>query len=192
MNRFAVLVFLALLLAGPASAQVEQKVLVCAACHGQDGIGVAPTFPNLAGQHPEYTLQQLQMIKSGERMIPTMMGLLDNMSDADLAAIADYYAARPAAVGVARPENIDLGQQIYRAGISERDVAACIACHGPAGAGNGPAKFPHLAGQKATYTASSLKAYRDGSRANAIMQGVAERMNDREIDAVANYIQGLR
>jgi cytochrome c553 len=73
-------------------------------------------------------------------------------------------------------------------------VAACMACHGPTGAGNPLAVFPSLAGQNAAYVEKALKDFRSGSRTNdnaQMMQGVVQRLTDDEIAAVAQYIQGL-
>jgi cytochrome c553 len=89
---------------------------------------------------------------------------------------------------------VEAGEQLYRAGNAQTGVAACMACHGPAGSGNPAAKFPALAGQHAPYVEKALKDFRSGSRTNDLnkmMQGVAERMTDAEIAAVAQYIQGL-
>ena len=69
-----------------------------------------------------------------------------------------------------------------------------MACHGPDGTGNPAAAYPALSGQHAAYTATQLKAFRSGERSNdpnKIMRIVAGKMTDAEIEAVANYIQGL-
>src|SRR6266850_835836 len=66
---------------------------------------------------------------------------------------------------------------------------ACAGCHGPAGAGI-PGQYPRLAGQYAEYVASQLKSFRDIARSNdqnGMMRGVAARMSEREIRAVAEY-----
>ena len=84
-----------------------------------------------------------------------------------------------------------LGERIYRGGIADRQIAACAGCHSPNGSGI-PAQYPRLAGQQSEYTAAQLTAFRDGVRKNSIqMTGVAAKLNDREIKAVADYIAGL-
>jgi cytochrome c553 len=73
-------------------------------------------------------------------------------------------------------------------------VPACSGCHGPNGAGI-PAQYPRLAGQFAEYTVSQLKAFRTMERTNdpnQMMRGVAARMTDQEIAAVAEYLAGLQ
>ena len=181
--------------AGDAAAG-KDKVMVCGACHGADGNSMVGTFPKLAGQGEKYLLKQLKDVQSGARQIVTMTGLLDNMSEQDLADIAAYYASQTQSPGVAQDELLDMGERIFRAGNSETGVAACSGCHSPRGLGNAPGGFPRLAGQHADYLASTLKAYQTETRMNdgdsKIMRGVAARLSDKEIKAVANYIAGLR
>jgi cytochrome c553 len=173
----------------------QAKTVVCGACHGADGNSLAPTFPKLAGQHEKYLLKQLHDVKSGARVIAVMAGQLDALTEQDLADIAAYYAAQTTTPGAAKEELIALGESIYRAGIRERGIAACAACHSPTGAGNGPAKFPVLSGQHAEYLASSLRAWRSEERKNdgdtRIMRDVAAHLTDKELDAVASYASGL-
>jgi len=173
----------------------KAKTVACGACHGADGNSLAPTFPKLAGQHESYLLKQLKDIKSGARSVPTMAGQLDAMSEQDLADMAAFYAVQPATPGVAKEELVELGESVYRAGIREKGVAACTACHSPTGAGNGPAKYPRLSGQHADYIAAQLRAFRNDERTNdgdtRIMRDVASRLSDKELDAVASYASGL-
>lgn len=190
--------------AGDASAG-EAKAAACAACHGPQGASSAPNFPNLAGIGEKYLLKQLRDIQSGQRQIPEMTGQLDAMSDQDLADLAAYYARQPRHWAGAKedPNSLALGEQIYRGGNHETGVAACTGCHSPVGNGNAPAGYPALGGQHADYIAKQLHAFRDGAHDkswpgartnddNAVMRGVAARMNDQEIAAVANYIAGLK
>lgn len=173
----------------------KAKSVACGACHGADGNSLAPTFPKLAGQHESYLLKQLKDIKSGARIVPTMAGQLDAMSEQDLQDMAAYFAAQPATPGVAKEELVELGESVYRAGIRDKGVAACTACHSPTGVGNGPAKYPRLSGQHADYIATQLRAFRNDERTNdgdtRIMRDIASRLSDKELDAVASYASGL-
>lgn len=178
----------------------KQKAGTCSACHGADGNSMVPSFPKLAGLGEKYLLLQTQYIRDGVRPVAAMAGQVDNMSDQDLADIAAYYTSLPRSVEKADPELVDLGQTIYRAGIKERNVAACVACHGARGGGNGPAGFPALGGQHADYVAAQLKAYRLGYESpegrvtggeTMIMRSNAFGLTDREITALASYISGL-
>jgi cytochrome c553 len=211
MNRVAIVFSVAVScasLALTAKAQVggdvaagKEKAATCTACHGADGNSAAPTFPNLAGQGAKYLLKQMQDIRDGARPVPTMVGQVDNMSDQDLADIAAYYASLPRANGQTDPDLLELGEKVYRSGVAERNVAACIACHSPNGAGNAPAGFPALAGQHPEYIASQLRAYRQGYEDEAgrtndgdskIMRANAFGLSDLEIEAVSSYASGLQ
>ena len=166
---------------------------VCIACHGADGNSALGENPNLAQQHPEYLVKQLQEFKAGKRASAIMQGFAGMLSDEDMKNVAWWVAGNAAKPGAA--ENKDLvaiGERIYRGGIPDRNIAACAACHSPNGAGI-PAQYPRLSGQHAQYTATQLVAFRDGVRLNSPqMTGVAAKLNDREIKAVSDYISGLR
>jgi cytochrome c553 len=173
---------------------------VCAACHAADGNSVAASNPKIAGQFAEYLQKQLgdfkaQPGKKPARESAIMTPMAANLSEDDIQSVAAYYAGqklRPASA--ADKELAALGQKIWRGGIAASSVPACGGCHGPAGAGI-PAQYPRLAGQFAEYVAAQLKGFKDNARANdanGIMRGVAARMTEREIQAVAQYAAGLR
>lgn len=172
----------------------QGKAAVCAACHGADGKAIQAAYPNLAGQHASYLAKQLTEYRDGGRVNALMSGQAAGLSDQDILDLAAYYSQMNKIESVATEENLTLGMNIYRGGITAAGVAACAACHGPAGQGNPAAVWPVVSGQNAQYTADQLRYFRSGERANdpnAMMRGVAKRMTDAEIDAVANYIAGL-
>jgi cytochrome c553 len=177
----------------------EAQAVACVACHGQAGAApIDATYPVLAGQNERYAFRQLQMIRDNQRVIPLMTGQLNGKSDQDLADLAAYFAAQPGVVGTADADEaaLDLAQTIYRGGILAKGVAACAACHSPAGDGNAPAGFPAIAGQPRGYTIAQLTAYREGVRATdelfgGMMRSVASRLTDTEIAALADYLRGL-
>lgn len=166
---------------------------VCVACHAADGNSAIADNPKLAQQHPEYLVKQLKEFKEGKRANAVMQGFAAALSEEDMRNVGAWLASQKAAPGFAtNKDTVRLGERIYRGGIADRQIAACAGCHSPNGAGI-PAQYPRLAGQHAAYTEAQLKAFRDGSRHNnAQMTGVAAKMNDREIKAVADYIAGLR
>lgn len=168
---------------------------ICAACHGVDGNSLIPMNPVLAGQHPEYLYKQLVNFKSGERANPIMAAQVANLSDADMRNLAAYYAGQKPRPGTASNAGlINAGRKLYRGGNSANGVAACAGCHSPNGAGI-PIQYPRLKGQHKDYTIAQLKAFRAGERANdpgAMMRGVAARLSDPEMDALAEYIAGLK
>ena len=171
------------------------KVQVCAACHGADGNSTNPEWPKLAGQHASYTAKQLRDFKAGtERSNPQMTGMVANLTPEDMDDIAAFYATQTPTGGFVSEAQLELGQRIYRGGIKDRKVPACIACHGPKGDGNPPGVMPVVSGQWAKYTAIQLMAFRAGTRANdpdAMMRDAVRGLSDAEIQAVAEYMAGL-
>lgn len=174
-------------------ARGEQLAAVCVACHTADGSRGAPANPILTGQHPEYLVKQLQEFKGGKRQNAIMQGLAAGLSEEDMKHLAAFYASKPPPMGVARnKDTIQLGEAIYRGGIVAKGIPACSGCHLPSGAGM-PAQYPRMQGQHAEYTLAQLQAFRSGLRANnAQMTGIAVKMNDAEMEAVSDYIAGLR
>ena len=184
----------------------ESKVAVCAACHGADGNSPAPNFPKLAGLGEKYLLKQLRDIKAGTRNVVEMTGLLDNLSDQDLADIAAFFDSKTTQLSGAQPlkikvnsgievDGLALGEKVYRAGNAEVGAPACTGCHSPRGQGNEPAGYPRLSGQHAAYLEKQLRAFRAGERVNdgdqRTMRQVAQYLTDAEIKSLANYIAGL-
>jgi cytochrome c553 len=172
------------------------KSATCAACHGLDGNSVTPDWPSLAGQHTAYVVRQLKAFKGGERVNVTMKPFADMLTDQDIADLAAYFAAQKPVPKGADPALVNLGQQIYRGGVPQRGIAACIACHGPSGDGNPLAAYPRISGQHATYVARTLGEYASGARRsdvelNQMMRNEASLLRDDEIKALASYVQGL-
>ena len=170
------------------------KTVTCTACHGAEGISITPVWPNLAGQHAEYTSKQLHDFKNQDRIDPQMAPMAMTLNEQDIEDLAAYYASLTSPAGEAAPDTVEDGQKIYRAGNNRTGLPACMACHGPSGTGNPAARYPSLTGQHAEYTAKTLKDYKSEVRANDrnnIMRIIAGKMTNEEIEAVANYIQGL-
>ncbi len=176
----------------------------CAACHGADGNSLVGSFPSIAGQGERYFIEQLTAYRDGTRVNALMQGQVAALSEQDFADLAAFYAVQEPTFGAADPDLVALGQEIYRAGLIDSGVMACMACHGAQGQGNAPAGFPRVAGQHAEYTIAQLKAYRAGYLAtepseNArmtdgqtmMMRAVAYRLRDHEIEALASYLEGL-
>ncbi|MDX1481056.1 MAG: c-type cytochrome [Woeseiaceae bacterium] len=203
-NQFAALALLSLA-AATASAEslvdgsveaAQAKAVVCGACHGIDGNSVNPQWPNLAGQHARYSYEQLQAFKDGKRADPLMTAQAMALSDEEMRDLSVYYEAQPpAARAVSDASLVDKGESIYRGGIAEKGVAACIACHGPTGKGNPAAAYPDVSGQYAVYAAKQLRDYASGARTSdgptRMMRDIASRLTEDEIRAVSSYLQGL-
>lgn len=182
----------------------QAKTAVCGACHGADGNSPAPNFPKLAGQGERYLLKQLHDIKLGTapnaeagkgRKVLEMTGMLDPLSEQDLADIAAYFASQNMSVGAADPNLVQRGQELFRGGKLEEGMPACTGCHSPDGAGLAAASFPKLGGQHAQYVTKQLTDFREGNRTNdgdaMIMRAIAAKLSNKDIEAVSSYIQGL-
>lgn len=176
----------------------QSKAAVCSACHGADGNSANPMWPKIAGQNAPYLARQIHAIKNREgrdnAAAATMVPMVANLSDQDIADLAAYFATQSVEFGKADPGSIERGERLFRGGDPDRGVPACMSCHGPAGRGNAPAAFPLLAGQHPAYTAKQLEAYRSGERTtdpNAMMRDVAQRLSDADIAALAEYLSGL-
>ena len=200
-NAFLILIFSFLISNTAISATIEHKVPpqsvtnVCAACHAIDGNSAITANPKLAGQHPEYLYKQLTNFKSGERANAVMSGMAGMLSDADMHAVAEYFSKQTLNLGQAKTNGAgSLGEKIYRGGIQANSVPACASCHGPSGDGL-PVKYPRLCGQHTEYVLNQLRQFRLGARANdeaKVMRTIAAKLTDQEMEAVADYIQGLR
>lgn len=189
---------------GPAKADLAKgrqvATQICVACHAEDGNSTLAANPKLAGQFPEYLHKQLanfkpQGGKKAERENAVMAGMVATLSDEDMRNVAAYYASQKLKPEVARSKELALqGQKLYRGGNLANGVAACSGCHGPEGAGI-PGQYPRISGQFAAYVEAQLIAFKAGTRSNdpnGMMRGVAARMSDAEIKAVAEYVAGLR
>lgn len=169
---------------------------VCASCHGEEGQSATPELPSLAGQSAAAIYKQLHDFRSGARFHPQMTPVAQQLQLPDLANLAVFYGrhARPRGGLGQRGQSAD--EEIVRLateGDSARRIPSCNSCH-VNGAG-GPIEAPVLTGQHHQYLANQLRAYRDGSRRNDVyqrMRNIAGQLSDQEIDALAQYYQGVQ
>lgn len=187
------------------------KAGACAACHGLDGNPADPQYPRLAGMPERYIATQLALFKSGQRntgMAAVMMPMAAPLSAQDMRDIGAYFSQQKAGAGIADDSAIadgpykgmkfyEPGEKLFRAGDASRGIPACMACHGPTGAGNPGPAYPHLAGQQSAYVVRRLQEYRAGTTSLSdhhnwdIMAAVAKPLTDQEIQSLASYLQGL-
>ncbi len=98
MVRLFVVALLALPLAAPPFALADMKeitIAACAACHGVDGVAPDSEVPHLAGQNERYLYNQLLAFRAGRRQHREMRFMARDLSTAEMAAIAAYYASLP-------------------------------------------------------------------------------------------------
>jgi cytochrome c553 len=171
------------------------KAVVCQACHGANGNSTNPEWPSLAGVGADYIADQLKNFKEGKRANPVMMPNAMSLSPDDMADLGAYFDSLKNTGLEADPSYWQAGQKLYQGGDQARAIPACLACHGPTGAGNEPAKFPALRGQQSVYLAKQLNDYASGARAtgpNGIMQTIAKRLSPDDIRSLSSYLQGIR
>jgi cytochrome c553 len=183
--------------AKPGDATAGQgKAAACGACHGIDGNSTDAQYPRLAGQSEQYIAAQLEEFKSGKRVNPIMLGFASSLSEQDMHDIGAYFATQKPLPGVADQALVEQGETLYRQGDTARGIPACMACHGPSGAGNPGAHYPRLTSQHSQYVESRLKAWKASTEPSndphtKIMMPIAQKLDDKDIAAVASYIEGL-
>jgi cytochrome c553 len=182
----------------PDLAAGREKSSVCVVCHGGDGNSVVAAWPKIAGQSERYLIEQLKEFRKGQqgnRFNAVMYGIVQALTDQDIADLAAFYAVQKPTPGVVQEQWVSLGEKIYRGGNSASGVPACAGCHDPKGAGNALAGFPPLSAQQSDYVIEQLKAFKSGARLNdpnQIMQDITKRMTESEMEAVGHYVSGLQ
>jgi cytochrome c553 len=150
----------------------------CGGCHGEGGITKTPGMPNLIGQDPKYLVTAMNAYKSGQRKNDMMKSLIAALGEAEFGNIALYYALqKPARAQTPASGNADAGKAA---------AAACAGCHGETGVSAIPTT-PSLAGQDTQYFAAALQSYKDGSRKDETMKGLAAALDDRTIKDLAAF-----
>jgi cytochrome c553 len=179
---------------GALAAPPDLHLQLCAACHGPGGNSVLPDNPKLAGMDTDYLMRQLADFKSGKRKSPIMGQIVATLDKDSLRPVAEYYSEQKPVPGAASDAALAAkGKLIFTDGIVASAVPDCSSCHGADGGGD--AKYPRLAGQHAAYAEKQLLAFKSGERNNdakGVMAAVAQRMNEAEIRAVAQYLAGLK
>ena len=173
---------------------------ICVACHGVDGNSPTSANPILAGQGSEYLFKQLSEFKAfgdkpAVRNNPIMAGMTAALSTEDMKSLALYFSQQKINPSASTNEKlVTTGRNLWRKGDFDRGIPACAGCHGPTGAGI-PSQYPRLSGQYAEYVETQLKSFRSEERSNdpeKMMRTIADKLSDKQIKAVADYMAGLR
>lgn len=184
---------------------MDRGVMACVTCHGAAGNSTVPMYPNIAAMPHEYLAKQIhdfvpkgddEPARLGAEGNPSVMGpIAPALTEQDILDVSVYLSNQQMdwdnAPTATNEETMERGQLIWRAGIADKNVPACAACHSPNGAGL-PGEFPRLAGQHPEYILEQLQLFRDGYRKNDIMHDIADRLNDKDMAAVADFAAGLR
>jgi cytochrome c553 len=183
------------------------KAAVCLACHGANGVSVAPTFPRLAGQRADYLYHRLVSFKQAGPKDPyysisPMTAIAATLSADDMRNVATYFSAQvPQATDVpVAAASAERGAALFHAGDPSRGVPPCQGCHGADASGvtshaEQYAAYPSLRGQYGPYLIARLTNFRAGlphdTSNDFIMQGVAQTLDDESIQALAAWISSL-
>jgi cytochrome c553 len=182
-----VMASLVIVTAVPLRAQsVEEKIQVCAGCHGEDGKPVDKTIPTIWGQQAGYIYIQLRDFKRGDRKSEIMQPIVSSLERDDMLAIADYCSKTPWP---------DLGQPRAPTAVAERAQSAnasvgCTGCHLERFQGDGT--VPRLAGMGRDYLTKTIADFRSGARGNNPgMSDLMRATSPDDLAALAEYLAGL-
>jgi cytochrome c553 len=179
--------------------ELKAKTDYCKTCHGLSGQGFRGSFPmpRLAGQQPEYLVNQLQAFIDQRRTNPVMFNVAHVLNPAMEKALAEHFKElNPKPLGGAPTDLAADGRRIYEEGIPSANVPPCASCHGPDA--KGADAFPRLAGQLHDYIFRKLTGWdkergqkKDQPDNSAIMQPIAHDLSEAQIRAVAAYVSQL-
>ena len=164
---------------------------LCAACHGTQGVSMIPSIPSLAGQPKVFIENQLVMIREGLREVPAMTGMLDKLSDADLTALARWYADQTLEPAATQASATPPQSARIAAGATMAKQALCGTCHLPTYLGQ--SQVPRLAGQREDYLQQTMVLMRDGKAIgrDSIMSSTLRGMNDEQLRDLAHYFSTI-
>jgi cytochrome c553 len=167
--------------AGPGSErEFGAKLLVCNACHGENGRPRNATTPIIWGQQENYLVKQIHDFQTGTRDNEVMAWMATTLTQAEVGPAVAYFAQR----------NWPAKSSGTPAVAPPASVALCQACHQPNFVGGAPA--PRLAGQNYDYLVESMRRYADGERTNnAEMVSFMKAIPASEREQIARYIAGL-
>jgi cytochrome c553 len=178
----------------PAPGSLEERLLLCGGCHNPDGNSIIPENPRLAGLDAKYIARQLADFKAGKRENPTMSSIIPMVDEKEFPSLAGYFSKQKRLTSTSdKPELVAKGKQIFEEGVLGTAVPACMGCHGEDGAGS--EQYPRLNGQNPAYVVNQLTNFKSGARTNdakGLMRAVAKRLNEAEINAVAEYVSTLK
>jgi cytochrome c553 len=175
---------------------MAQRMMACTVCHGAQGRATSSGyFPRIAGKPVDYLYNQLLHFRDGRRQNASMARLLDNLSDAYLRDMAEHFAGLdlpypPPQPPTVSPDVLARGEALVRQGNVERNVPACVVCHGAALTGTLPAT-PGLLGLPRDYLSAQMGAWRTGLRhasAPDCMRQIAEHMSAEDVSAAASWL----
>jgi cytochrome c len=198
------LLLLAPLRAIAAPANVKTKIAsapppaaaACIACHATQGAGdMAGGWPRIGGLSATYLEAQLEAFATGKRHSDLMEAAAKHLTPEERKAIALYFSQQhlpdiPLTDTTTDPSHA--GAWLANRGRWSNNLPACASCHGANGMGVGE-YFPALSGLPSWYIKEQLHAWKKGMRPAGplgLMGGIAAKLTEQDIDAVADYYTG--
>ncbi|AHG62986.1 c-type cytochrome [Advenella mimigardefordensis] len=179
-----------------APGSLEARVAACTMCHGATGVQGADAFyPRISGKPAHYLYQQLLRFREGRREYLPMQRLLVNLSDEYLHEIAVWFSKQTPEYETVTPPRaspliLQQGEKLVRHGAVDRDIPACVACHGDNLKGMLPG-IPGLTGLTNEYITAQMGAWQYGIRHSVdpdCMGDIARKMTSAEVQAVSAWL----
>ncbi|SMH47245.1 cytochrome c [Maritimibacter sp. HL-12] len=172
----------------------------CLACHGREGAKPVLSYPMLAGQNEAYLIEQMEVIRDGERVgttdpatgHPYVTGMVDIMhllSEDDINNVSAWLASLPAAPP--KPLDPAPSAELLEAGEKAYRQLGCRSCHGPDGSRPSNKRYPFISGMNPEYAARAMTEIRDKVRTSGqskLMFGTIRKADDEEILAMATWL----
>ena len=165
-------------------ASAQERLQLCAACHGPDGNSVNPQIPSIAGQPRLFLENQLILFREELRKSEQMLPVVKGMKDPEVIKLAEHFSKRPARV----METGAADKALTQRGAQRAKELRCGICH--LSDFSGQNQIPRLAGQREPYLEAEMRAYRDGKRSggDTIMAAALYGVSDADIKAIAHYL----
>jgi cytochrome c553 len=167
---------------GSQAATLQERIALCAGCHGEDGNSKLEKIPSLAGQPAFFTMNSLFLMREGVRKVDAMASFVKDLTDEELDGLSKHYAALPA-----KPSGETVDQGLAQKGAAVATQRGCGSCHLPTLSGQ--EQIPRLAKQRIDYLVVTLKSYRDAPRpgADTAMSAAIAGASDEDITALAHF-----
>ena len=162
------------------------RLNACGACHGVDGNARLPDMPSLAAQPVVFLENQMVLIREGIREIALMKGVLDGVSDTEIASLARHYARQPL-----KPQPAPRNVEMYAKGEKLAEQNRCGSCHLPTYVGR--EQMPRLAGQREDFLLASMRQFA-ANRAvgrDTLMAASLHGLSDADLTAIAHYLSRI-
>jgi len=162
----------------------QERLQLCAACHGPDGNSTNPQIPSIAGQPKLFVENQLILFREELRKSDQMAPVVKGLKDAEIIKLAEHFSKLPAK-GM---ETGTVDKALMKTGLEKAKTLRCGICH--VSDFSGQNQIPRLAGQREAYLEAEMRAYRDGKRTggDTIMAATLYGVSDSDIRALAHFL----